>query len=363
MNRINRQNLTQPLSMSAGAKFLLRGARLEDLKDLRDLASQFSLLNLPADKKVLTEKIERSVGSFAGSVDKTEAEYLFVCEDLETGTVVGSSLILAKHGTEEIPHYYFKITKRNRFSDDLGVGFIHQVLQFKEDVDGPTEVGGLLIDRSYRRRPEKLGKQISLVRFLYMGMCPAEFESRVLCELTPPLGEGGRSEFWEALGRRFTGLPYQEADLISQRNKEFISSLFPEEDIYLALLDSRARVDLGRVGQETRPAQHLLESIGFEYLNEVDPFDGGPHYGAKLNDISIVKACRETKAVSIGASATGERRQRTGTALVGTKVDGEFRAVWTPYEERDSDTIAMPASVFKILDVAEGSSVFSSPVA
>ncbi len=366
MNRINRQSLKPPMASIPGANFVLRSARQEDLKDLRDLASQFSLLNLPADKKILAEKIARSVGSFAGEIDKSEAEYLFVCEDLETNSVVGSSLILAKHGTEDIPHYYFKITKRNRFSDDLGVGFIHQVLQFKEDTNGPTEVGGLLIDRSYRRRPEKLGKQISLVRFLYMAMRPEEFESRVLCELTPPLGEGGRSEFWEALGRRFTGLPYQEADLISQRNKEFISSLFPEEDIYLALLDSRARVDLGRVGQETRPAQHLLESIGFEYLNEVDPFDGGPHYGAELKNISIVKNTRETKVVAIGSGGTvafGERRGVTGTTLAGVKVDGEFRAVWTPFEDRGIEGFAMPSAVMKTLDVVDGESVFCSPVA
>ena len=42
-------------------KFLIRSVQARDLKDLSDLASQFSLLNLPADRKVLTEKIERSV--------------------------------------------------------------------------------------------------------------------------------------------------------------------------------------------------------------------------------------------------------------------------------------------------------------
>ncbi|MDX9730163.1 MAG: arginine N-succinyltransferase [Bdellovibrionales bacterium] len=339
------------------AKFVLRSARTDDLKSLHDLAGQFSLLNLPADRKVLAGKIERSLASFAGEASKEDAEYLFVCEDLETEAIVGSSLILAKHGTEEVPHYYFKIVKRNRFSDDLGVGFIHQVLQFKEDTDGPTEIGGLLIDRSYRRRPEKLGKQISLVRFLYMAMAPHEFEKRVLCELTPPLGDGGRSEFWEALGRRFTGLPYQEADLISQRNKEFISSLFPEEDIYLALLDSRARVDLGRVGQDTRPAQHLLESIGFEYLNEVDPFDGGPHYGAELANITVVKNTKHVAAVS-----RMDRIHFSGMALSGVREDGEFRAVWTPYEDRGAEGIVLPDAALRTLDIEQGAKVFYSPV-
>ncbi len=335
--------------------FVLRNVQHRDLRGLGDLASQFSLLNLPNDKKVLSEKIERSVASFAGELPKEQAEYLFVLEDIEAEMVIGSSLILAKHGNEEVPHYYFKIVKKNRFSEDLGIGFIHQVLQFREDTDGPTEIGGLLIDRNYRRRPEKLGKQISLIRFIYMGICPKDFEKRILCELTPPLGEGGRSEFWEALGRRFTGLPYQEADLISQRNKEFISSLFPEEDIYTALLDSRARLVLGRVGQETRPAQHLLESIGFSYLHEVDPFDGGPHYGAQLNDITLVKNGRWVtlaQAEKAGFSSTTQ-------SLIGVKRDGEFRGTLSAFDVRD-EQIVLPQVALRTLEAEPGEKVFFS---
>lgn len=333
--------------------FVLRNVQLTDLKGLYDLASQFSLLNLPADRKVLSEKIERSVASFNGELKKKDAEYLFVVEDLEQEMIVGSSLILAKHGTEDVPHNYFKIVKRDRFSEDLGIGFIHQVLQFKEDTDGPTEIGGLLVDRAYRRRPEKLGRQISLVRFLYMGMYPQDFEKRVLCELTPPLGDGGRSEFWEALGRRFTGLPYQEADLISQKNKEFIASLFPEEDIYLCLLDSRARLVLGRVGDETRPAQHLLESLGFTYLHEVDPFDGGPHYGANIADIELVRNGKWSKI------AYAEKGAFASRAFVGVKRDGEFRAVFTAYDHQDGQ-ILLPATAGKLLEAEAGEKIFYS---
>src|SRR5690606_17201742 len=185
--------------------------------------------------------------------------------------------------------YSFQILKRERFSRDLGVGFIHQILRLKISEDGPTEIGGLVVDRNYRTRPEKIGKLISLARFLYIGMCPERFEQSVYAQMAPPLTEDGRSEFWEALGRRFTGMPYQEADLLSQKNKEFIRSLFPEEDIYLCLLDSKARLVMGRVGVDTQPALHLLESIGFKFINEVDPFDGGPHLGAKAGDVTLIK--------------------------------------------------------------------------
>jgi arginine N-succinyltransferase len=333
--------------------FLVRAVRREDIIQLTDLAKQFNLLNLPGDKKVITEKVLRSEASFAGDLPKEKSEYLFVLEDTEEQQVVGSSLILAKHGSEEVPHCYFKILKRDHFSQDLGIGFIHQVLRFQLDNDGPTEIGGLLVDKTYRRRPERLGKQISLSRFLFMGLHPDRFEKRVLCELTPPLTEEGRSEFWEALGRRFTGLPYQEADALSQTNKEFIESLFPEEDIYLSLLDSKARLVLGRVGESTKPAQHLLESIGFEYLDEVDPFDGGPHYGAKTENILPIKMGQKLR-ISEMSDATFKTQ-----GLIGLGAE-DFRATLTAYEIRDG-VIAVPNKTRDLLKIDLDQEVFITP--
>jgi arginine N-succinyltransferase len=333
--------------------FIIRGVKREDLSQLTDLAKQFNLLNLPGDRKILAEKIARSEASFSGELSNDKAEYVFVVEDTEERIVVGSSLIIAKHGSEAVPHCYFKILKRDHFSQDLGIGFIHQVLRFQLDTDGPTEIGGLLVDRSYRRRPERLGKQISLSRFVYMGLHPEKFEKRVLCELTPPLTEEGRSEFWEALGRRFTGLPYQEADMLSQTNKEFIESLFPEEDIYMSLLDSKARLVLGRVGEATKPAQHLLESIGFSYLDEVDPFDGGPHYGAATKDILPIKEGKKLRVIEMKDSTF----KAQGLVGVGTQ---DFRCVVTGYEVRDGN-IAIPSKARDILAVDLDQEVFVSP--
>lgn len=333
--------------------FVVRAVRHDDLSQLVDLARQFNLLNLPGDRKVLSEKIDRSEKSFAGELPKHKTEYVFVLEDTEEKLVVGSSLVIAKHGTDEVPHSFFKVLKRDHFSQDLGIGFIHQVLRFQLDNDGPTEIGGLLVDKSYRRRPERLGKQISLSRFLYMALNPERFEDRVLCELTPPLTDEGRSEFWEALGRRFTGLPYQEADLLSQSHKEFIESLFPQDDIYLSLLEAKARLVLGRVGETTKPAQHLLESIGFEYRDEVDPFDGGPHYGAKTKDILPIKLSKRYRLV--------EMKEPTFKSQgLMARGQGDFRATMAPYEVR-GDEIAIPPKVKKLLEIENDEEVIVAP--
>jgi arginine N-succinyltransferase len=230
------------------------------------------------------------------------------------------------------------------------------VLRFQIDTDGPTEIGGLLIDKVYRRRPEKLGKQISLSRFLYMALQPQRFEDRVLCELTPPLTDEGRSEFWESLGRRFTGLPYQEADLLSQSHREFIRSLFPEDDIYLCLLDAKARAVLGRVGEQTKPAQHLLEGIGFEYLDEVDPFDGGPHFGCALKDVRVIKEGRRCRVAEFSDAS-----YKTKSLIGFAPPDGsDFKAILV-YCDLRKDEIALPPKARQIIQLENDEEVFWAP--
>jgi arginine N-succinyltransferase len=334
--------------------FRVRPARLDDLTELFELARQFDLLNLPADKKRLLTKLQVSEDSFQGLLPKEQAEYLFILEDLEEQRVIGSSLIMAKHGTEEVPHNAFEVYRRNHFSEDLGLGFIHQVLKLKVDTDGPTEIGGLLLDRNYRSRPEKLGKLISFARFLYMAEYPDRFEPHVLVEFTPPLTEDGRSEFWEAIGRRFTGLPYQEADLLSQTHKEFISSLFPMGEIYLCLLDTKARSVLGRVAKATEPAVHLLESVGFEYIHEVDPFDGGPHYECERDRISVIQQSRKLPVLP------GTSKNWQGPYLVAYAEEGSFSCISTVAELRE-EGILLPERSLALLEVSEGTQVRVAP--
>ncbi len=186
-----------------------------------------------------------------------------------------------------------------------------------------------------------------------MGSHRDRFEGRVLCELTPPLTDEGRSEFWESVGRRFTGLPYQEADLLSQSHKEFISSLFPEDDIYLCLLDAKARLVLGRVGEQTKPAQYLLEGIGFKYLEEVDPFDGGPHFGCPTDDISPIKLGKRYKVSDLNPNSHKTR------GLVGTTTD-DFKCVACTYD-LINDEISLSDTTKRDLQLDSGEEIYLTP--
>lgn len=270
--------------------YILRNATINDLDDLYELSGKVNFINLPHDKSIIKEKIKKSAKSFNRPSKKLEDNYyIFVIEDLKNRKVIGVSMIHAQHGTEKEPHFYLKVSQEQKFSKTINTGFTHGMLKLGLDFDGPTEIGGLVIHPEFRATGQKLGKQISFVRFLYMAMHPKRFKSEVHSELMPPFDEEGKAPLWEAIGRRFMNMEYDEADVLSRNNKEFILSLFPSENIYMTLLPLEARNAVGKVGKDTLPVKAMLENVGFKYIDEVDPFDGGPHYRCPLKDIRPIK--------------------------------------------------------------------------
>lgn len=270
--------------------YIVREVCKDDLEDLYELSTLASFINLPSDKNLLSKKIEKSIKSFQKPSPKlADNFYIFVLCDLKDNKIIGTSMIHAQHGTEVEPHFYLRVSQENKFSKSLNTGFIHGTLKLGHETNGPTEIGGLVLNPQYRNNNDKLGKLISFSRFLYMGIHTDKFKPEVHSELMPPFDSNGNSPLWEAIGRRFLNMNYQDADLLSRENKEFILSLFPSDTIYVTLLPPEARNAIGKVGPETKAVQSMLERIGFKYTNEVDPFDGGPHYRAKLKDIKPIK--------------------------------------------------------------------------
>ena len=122
------------------------------------------------------------------------------------------------------------------------------MLRIGYNYKGLTEIGGLVVRPEFRRHPERLGRLLMSVRFLYIARHRDAFRDEVLSELMPPLEPDGTSLLWESLGRQFTGLSYQEADRLSQDNKEFIRALFPQDPLYASLLPAHVQERIGEVG-------------------------------------------------------------------------------------------------------------------
>ncbi|GAB4009597.1 MAG: arginine N-succinyltransferase [Bdellovibrio sp.] len=270
--------------------YILRNVTINDLDDLYELSQLMVFINLPPDRNIIKKKIQSSIKSFKSPSEELDKNYyIFVLEDFKSKKIVGVSMIHGKHGTEDEPHFYLKVGKEQKYSKTINTGFIHGTLKLGLITDGWTEIGGLILSPELRGHPDRLGKQLSFVRFLYIGLHRNRFTDYIHSELMPPLDSKGQSPLWEAIGRRFMNMDYEDADRLSRQNKEFILSLYPSDTIYETLLPPEARFAIGKVGNETLPVKKMLESIGFHYTEEVDPFDGGPHYRAKTDEIKIVK--------------------------------------------------------------------------
>ncbi|MFI5316383.1 MAG: arginine N-succinyltransferase [Myxococcota bacterium] len=302
----------------------MRPARVADLPAILELARYLDSPNLPNDEAFVGRRLERSERAFrAPGPPDAEREYQFALVDAAE-RVIGTCAVLSKHGTPELPHVFLRVGEETRHSASTGVRVTHTTLQLGASRDGPTELGSLILHPSARGRPGWPGKLLSWGRFAYIARHRASFESRILAEMRAAIDAHGRSAFWDAFGKRFTGMSYTEADHRSATDKSFILDLFPDTPFYASLLDAGVAAQLGQVHAETAPALHLLESAGLHWIDEIDPFDGGPFVGAPTARVTPI---RETAR---GALAEGAPPEGAAPAIVSSEDGGAFRAVAAP---------------------------------
>ena len=324
-------------------RFLIRSAARHDLKSLMRLALQASLVNLPPDEDILTIKIARSLQAFSANPPPS-AEYLFVLEDVASGEVVGTSQIIARYATPRRPHYFFEVRDTSR-GQELTLGM---------RTSGLSAIGGLVLDRRYRGMPEKRGRQISLIRFVFMGMAPQRFEPTVLSELMTPVAADGSNRFWDALGGRFTGMSYATAfELTRRKSRDFIPCHFPATPIRLPANACGLQRNRDQVLDSGKPEQRILEKVGFTYGRRVDPMDGALHYEAPLAEISIVKNGRFCRV------SETDRADCTQSGLLGFMRADRFFGGQYPVRV-SGDNAALPGEVITLLGLASSEEVYLS---
>ena len=342
----------------AAIPFLLREATPADASQILRLARLLDSINLPTETNDLAALIRRSVLSFRGKVkEHRDGVYLFVLEERVTHRIAGTAMLIAKHGTPESPHFYLEMATDQRYSKTLKQMFRHTYLTLRRCLDGPTEVGGLIVDPAYRRHEAKIGKQLSFVRFLYLAMYPGRFEDEVVAEMMPPLTANKESLFWECYGKRVTGLSFREADKLSMKDKEFIDALFPSIPLYVTMFPGEVQEQIGKVGPETQGAVHLLEKIGLRFLRHVDPFDSGPYYGAKVTEILLVQQFRRYR---LGTDLLDRAAETCRDVLIGWEgAKGFCAARVNAYHE--ASVLFCPLKVLKALGLQDGMEVGAIP--
>jgi arginine N-succinyltransferase len=361
--------------------FRIRQAKAKDAPTLAKMARMVYFINLPPNEQILTDKIQHSQNCFvraaggdvadsgrgrrshrAGYSGMTSMEedsefFMFVIEEIETDSPVGTSQVRAHQGGPGNPNWSLKLDQRRFHSEQLGQGTTHTVARLYGDETGPTELGGLILQPSHRGHKLRPGRLLSFVRFHFIGLYREVFSDRVIAEMMGPVSNDGDNEFWDHFGRKFIPVKFAEADRFCQHNRKFIDELLPKDDIYLTLFPLEVQNVVGVVSRETLPARRLLESMGFKFKGFVDPFDGGPHLDATTSEIPLVQS---TVRCGLGKALQAGRGDGTGIVSV-LHEDGEFRAIECEYA-MDGKALRVSAESLHLLEAEPGDMAGMTPL-
>ncbi len=333
--------------------FIIRAAKSEDLQPLYEMAKLTGggFTNLPADRKALTTKLERSAAAFerAGDAELSDDQFVLILENTDTGEVRGTCQLFTQVG-KQWPFYSYRHNTLTQHSKELDRTFSAQMLQLTTDLEGSSEVGGLFLHPS--ERAGGLGLLLARSRYLFIAAHRQRFADKILAELRGIIDERGGSPFWDGVAGRFFGMSFQEADYFNAVNgNQFIADLMPKHPIYIAMLPEVARTAIGMPHPSGRAAMRMLENEGFAYEGYVDIFDGGPSMTARTDS---VKSIAEAVEVEIQSTENGDGVR----SLVATGQLTDFKCCYADVSAAEGG-IAIDANAAATLGVAVGDTVRS----
>lgn len=294
---------------------IVRPAAHADVDGLLALAriGGSGLTNLPTDRAVLSERVAASDATIA-SHGGGRAVILVLAQGDE---VRGCGMVFPRVG-EEWPFYSYRISRNTQRSAVTGGRISYDTLTLTNDFDGASEVGGLLVDPSVRR--QAAGRLIARSRYLFIAQHRDWFGDRIVAELRG-IQVDGRSPFWDAVGSRFYGMSFEEADRLNGvAGNQMIADLGPRGPIHVNLLSDEARAAIGQPHEDGRKARDLLLAEGFREEGYVDIFDAGPTLSAEIDQLAIVQLSRsdpigEIRAVAGESAVDSLIAAGTGTAF------------------------------------------------
>src|SRR6476620_8949153 len=330
--------------------YRLRAARVDDIDSLLSLAELTGggFTNLPPDRPTLSAKLDRAAACFARGDDTPGSDlYVFMLEHVATGAIHGTCQIFGAVGIER-PFYSYLISTLTQKIEELGQIFRNRTLNLTTDLEGSSEVGGLFLHPD--ARSGGLGFLLARSRYLFIRSHRQRFGDTVLAELRGVLDEQGNSPFWDALGGRFFGMAFPEADEFNATHgTQFIADLFPKTPIYVAMLPDTAQAVIGAPHPSGQGALKMLASEGFVWDGYVDIFDGGPTVTARIDQIRTVREA--------GDFTIADTPARDGSAmLLSTGRLDQFRACFGLASDLGEGILAIDEDAMRLLDVRAGDS-------
>ena len=282
---------------------IVRPVHVTDLPALLALVQQAGpgFTTLPANEERLAHRVRWAQRTFAGQVERADADYLFVLED-DDQQVVGISALTGAVGLRE-PWYNYRVGLTVSSSPDLGIQRQIPTLFLNNEMTGQSEICSLFLRPDQRHGSN--GRLLSLGRLLFVAEFAHLFGDKLIAELRGSADERGCSPFWDSLGRHFFKMDFSHADHLSGLgSKSFIAELMPRQPLYTCLLTEQAQAVIGKAHPNTEPALKILTAEGFAHKGYIDIFDAGPVIEAPVSKIRTV---RDSQALVLAIGAPDEQ--------------------------------------------------------
>jgi arginine N-succinyltransferase len=190
-------------------------------------------------------------------------------------------------------------------------------------------------------------------RYLFIKQHRPRFGDSVLAELRGVMDQAGHSPFWDALGGRFFGMTFPEADEFNAvHGTQFIADLFPKSPIYVSMLPESAKAVIGQPHPTGRAALKMLENENFDWDGYVDIFDGGPTVTARTDKIKTVVEAEWLRVA--GTNGGGN-----ATMMLATGVMHDFVACYSHATLNDNGELVIDAEAMEMLGIGSGDRVLA----
>ena len=330
---------------------VFRPLQAQDLEALYTLihSSEVGITSLPHEKKIIKQRLTLAMNSFQTPSIKDECYYWFVLEDTTTHPPLGVSAITTQVGTQRPFYVYKRISIENR-CPSLHITHQDERLELSDDLNGTDELCTLYLHPN--ARASGLGRFLSRARFLFLGQFQTYFSSRIIAELRGVSNEHGRSPFWEAVNKHFFHMSFSKADKLKiNTDKQFVADLLPTDPIYVGMLPKSAQAVIGLPHIKTQPAMTILLHEGFQVINYIDIFDGGPIMAGQVSQIKTVRAMRQLPVRIASEAFEGN------PAMVANTEFAHFRAVLTEIQ-LGTDYVLLSQEAAETLNVEKDISVY-----
>jgi arginine N-succinyltransferase len=335
-----------------GASAIIRPVQGDDLEAVLELTRRggTGLTNLPPDRDTIKRRIEGAEEALFDQQARADGAAIMLVAELGR-SIVAIGMIFARVGAEW-PFYSYRITRQAALSRALGRSKAQRILNLVNDFDGETEVGGLFVDPTMRGLA--LGQLMARSRYMFIAAHRGWFGERVIAELRGYQDENGRSPVWEAIGRHFYDMEFDEADRTgSIHGNQFIADLGPRYPIYISMLPVHVQQALGRPHNDGRPAHAMLLAEGFRDEGYVDIFDGGPTLVAPIDAVRTIATSGEAAYLGNGSGST--------RALIATGFGSEFRLV-RGFAMAEEGGVRLDPQTVQTLRLNEGDLIRFAPI-